>query len=123
VERVAARRVGAPVPTDGVPVRLGGNVEKRLRQVREEMARLQAELRVVEEQVAYARELADDAETRAVVSQTPLADRERSDARDGLRRVRRQHEEAAARVAELLTEQDALLERLLPPTGAGRCDG
>lgn len=108
---------------DGVRVRLGGNVEKRLAQVRQEMARLRAELRVLDEQVTYAREFADDADTRAVVSQTPLADRERGDAQDGLRRVRRQHDEAVARVAELVAEQDALLERLLPRTEAGRGDG
>jgi flagellar biosynthesis chaperone FliJ len=93
-------------------VRLRGNVSKRLAEVRDEVQRHRETLRVLDEQVAYAQEVADEASTRAIVSSTPLADRERREAEDDLRRVRRQRDETAARIEALLAEQDALLERI-----------
>jgi flagellar biosynthesis chaperone FliJ len=52
------------------------------------------------------------------VSATPLADRERRQAADDLRRVRRERDETAGRIAELLVEQDALLDRLAAEQGS-----
>jgi DNA-binding ferritin-like protein len=69
-------------------------------------------LKVLDEQVAYAREVADEAATRAVVSGNPLADRERRAAEDDLRRIRRERDERAQRLAALLAQQDALLDEL-----------
>jgi biopolymer transport protein ExbB/TolQ len=97
---------------DMAAVRLRGNVSKRLAEVRDEVRRHRETLRVLAEQVAYAEEVADEATTRALVSSTPLADRERQQADDDLRRVRRQHDETAARIQALLAEQDALLDRI-----------
>jgi cell division septum initiation protein DivIVA len=94
-------------------VRLSGNLEKRLAQVRDEIRHLRESLRVLDEQVSYQESVADDAETRAVVAQTPLADRERHEALRDLDRLRRQRREAADRIAELTAEQDDLLDRLL----------
>jgi hypothetical protein len=94
-------------------VRLSGNLEKRLAQVRDEIRHLRESVRVLDEQVAFQQSVADDAETRAVVAQTPLADRERHEALRDLDRLRRQRREAADRVAELTAEQDELLDRLL----------
>jgi flagellar biosynthesis chaperone FliJ len=96
-------------------LRARGNVEKRLSQVRSEMQHSRETLRVLDEQVAYLRGVADDAETRAAVSQTPLADRIHHDAMEDLRRVRRHRDETAAQIAELTAEQDQLLDRLLQP--------
>lgn len=62
--------------------------------------------------MAYTAEIADDASTRALVSATPLADRERRDAVDDTRRARAQRDGVAARIAELMAEQDRLLERM-----------
>lgn len=93
-------------------MRLHGNVQKRLTEARDEVRRLRETLRVLDEQVAYQQGLADDAETRATVAGTPLADRERRVAVEDLRRLRRQRDDTAARVEELTAEQDALLDRL-----------
>jgi hypothetical protein len=98
-------------------VRLRGNVHKRLADVRREVLRARAQLRVLEEQVAYAEEVADDAATRALVASTPLADRERQGAAEDLRRVRRDRDETAARLDALLAEQDDLLGRLAAGRG------
>jgi cell division septum initiation protein DivIVA len=90
-------------------------VQKRLTDVGEEVRRLREAVRVLDEQVAYAQEVADDAGTRAVVASTPLADRDRRQAEDDLRRVRRQRDDLAARITGLLAEQDTLLDRLTVP--------
>lgn len=93
-------------------MRRNGNVEKRLAQARDEVHRLRESLRVLDEQVAYQQSLADDAITRATVAGTPLADRERRETSEDLRRVQRQREETAERIATLTAEQDDLLDRL-----------
>lgn len=94
-------------------MRLHQNLQRRLVDVRAEITRLRESLRILDEQIAYQADVAADAETRALVAGTPLADRERRTTADDLRRVERQREEVAARVAELVAEQDDLLERLL----------
>lgn len=96
-------------------MRLRGNVGKRLAEVRDEMRRQRDTVRMLDEQVAYTKEVADDAATRALVSATPLADKERRDAADDLRRVSRERDEVRARIEALLAEQDALLDRMAPP--------
>jgi cell division septum initiation protein DivIVA len=92
---------------------LRGNVQKRLEEVRDEVRRLREELRVLDEQVTYQQELADEAATKAIVAETPLADRERHSAMEDLRRTRRHRDEVADRLTDLDAEQDELLERLL----------
>jgi cell division septum initiation protein DivIVA len=94
-------------------VRLRGNVEKRLAELRVEVRQLRENLHVLDEQIAYQQEVADDAETRALVAGTPLADRERHQAAEDLRRTRAQRDELVARIEGLTVEQDELLERLL----------
>jgi len=97
------------------------NLEKRLAEVRAESVALRESLRVLDEQLAYQQTLAEDAETRAVVASTPLADRARREAADDAHRTRRQREETASRLADLLAEQDTLLERLFAEfSGTGR---
>lgn len=93
-------------------MRLHSNVEKRLTEVRDEVRRLRETLRVLDEQLVYQQGVADDATTRATVAGTPLADRERREAVEDLRRLKRHRDESAARVDELMSEQDTLLERL-----------
>lgn len=93
-------------------MRVRSNLEKRLAEVRSEVTALRQGLGPLDEQVAYTAELAADAETRALVSATPLADRELGDAADDHRRTRRQRDEVRSRVDALLAEQDDLLDRL-----------
>lgn len=97
-----------------------GNLQRRLTEARDELARLRESLRILDQQVAFQRDVADEAETRAVVSQTPLADREAREAQGDLRRVLRQREEVAQAIAALAAEQDELLERLFRQQTAAR---
>ena len=101
-------------------MRVHANLRKRLGDVRDEMARLRDQLSVLDEQIAHQQGVADEAATRAVVSSTPLADRERRIAEDDLRRTQRQREETGTRLAELNEESDALLDRLLAQAGGDR---
>lgn len=97
-----------------------GNLQRRLTEARDELARLRESLRILDEQLAFQRDVSDEAETRAVVSQTPLADREAREAQNDLRRVQRQREEVARAISELSAEQDRLLDRLFEQQTAAR---
>ncbi len=89
------------------------NISERLSALSEEIAEEQTQLRILDEQVTFQQDVAEEARIRALVSETPLADREAREAADDLRRLVRSREEALARVAELRGEQDSLLERML----------
>ena len=99
---------------------LRGNLTKRLEEIREELTREREALRILDEQVAFQQSVADDAQTNAVVEESPLANRERREADGDLQRLRRQHGEHRQRVAELTAEQDRLLEEMFEQTGGGR---
>ena len=92
------------------------HVERALTQLGERLARCREDLRIVEEQILFQRDVVDEAETRMVVSETPLAEREHREARDDLGRLERQRSRVAAEIAELRREQDRLLDRLLEPS-------
>jgi hypothetical protein len=70
-------------------------------------------LRILDEQVVFQQDVSEEARIRALVSETPLADREAREAADDLRRLVRSRDDALVRVAELRAEQDSLLERML----------
>ena len=89
------------------------NVNERLASLSAEIAEEQIQLRILDEQLAFQSEVADDARIRALVSETPLADRESHIASDDLRRLERSRDESRRRLAELRAEQDSLLERML----------
>lgn len=89
------------------------HIEKSLAQLRERLTRLQDDLRIVEEQVMFQMDVVEDAETRMLLSETPLADREFRIARDDLQRLLRQRDEISSAIAEMRAEQDRLLDRML----------
>ncbi len=89
------------------------NVNERLASLSAEIAEEQVHLRILDEQLAFQSEVADDARIRALVSETPLADRESHIASDDLRRLERSRDESQRRLADLRAEQDSLLERML----------
>ena len=88
-------------------------VNQRLASLSAEIAEELIHLRILDEQLAFQSEVADDARIRALVSETPLADRESHIASDDLRRLERSRDEARRRLADLRAEQDSLLERML----------
>lgn len=89
-------------------------ISDRLSALSGELAEEQTQLRILEEQVIFQQEVAEEARIRALVSETPLADREARVAADDLARLVRSRDEVVARLAELRAEQDTLLERMLP---------
>ena len=98
---------------------LRGNLTKRLEDVRTELVRDREALRILDEQVSFQQGVAAEAETTAVVAETPLAHRERREADSDLQRLQTQRDELRARVAALVTEQDELLDRMFEQAGDG----
>lgn len=88
------------------------NVVDRLAALGAEIAEARTALRIIEEQLAFQEEVTEDARVRALVAETPLADREARIARDDVERIRRSRDDAARRLEELAAERDALLDRL-----------
>lgn len=87
-------------------------LERKLAQVSARLRQLRAELTVVDEQLAALSDAADDARLRALVSETPLAGREHTEAQRHADAMARHRSAVAASVAELERIQDELLDRL-----------
>lgn len=94
-------------------MRRGDRLRERLVRTQRQLERVRATRRVLAEQVAYLDEVAADAETRKLVAETPLADREWRDARRDRDRHRSLLEDADNEVRALRAQTDELLERLL----------
>jgi hypothetical protein len=88
-------------------------VEKRLSQAAERLKVLRAELKVVDEQLLFLTEAADEARLRALVSETPLADQEHREAQKHAEAMNRHRAELASSIQELERAQDELLDRLV----------
>jgi hypothetical protein len=95
-------------------------VRERLARIQSELRRVRATERVLAEQVAYLDAVADDAETRTLVSETPLAEREWRAARTDRDRHRALLEDARREAGDLVAEQDRLLDRLFELEAASR---
>ena len=88
-------------------------IHKTLADLSDDLTRTREDLRIVEEQLVFQTDVVEEAKTRMLVSETPIADREFRIARDDLDRLQRQRERLVGEVAELRREQDRLLDRLL----------
>jgi hypothetical protein len=88
------------------------NITERLSALSAEIAEERTQLAILEEQVAFQSEVSDDARIRALVSETPLADREARIAAEDLQRMVRSRDESKRRLEDLRAEQDGLLERM-----------
>ena len=87
-------------------------IERRLRAVSEQLKAARADLAVTEEQLVHLADEADDARLRALVSETPLAEKEHRKASRHAERLRTHRDRLQARIAALDAEQDDLLDRL-----------
>ena len=87
-------------------------VERKLLEVSERLKQLRAELRVTDEQVLHFADVADDARLRALVSETPLADRDHHDAQRHADAMSRHRDEVQSTIDQLERRQDELLDRL-----------
>src|SRR5205085_3231257 len=106
-----------PIIAAGMPRTLPGMsrslIERRLREVHDRLRRARDELAVLDEQLAVFAEAADDARLRALVSETPLANREHHEAQRHADAMARSRTALVATIAELEQTQDKLLDRLV----------
>ena len=91
-------------------------VERRLSQSSERLKQLRAELGVVDEQLVFFAEAADEARLRALVSETPLADKEHREAQKHAEAMSRRKAEIVATIQDMERAQDELLDRLVQET-------
>ena len=87
-------------------------VERRLIDVGDRLKKLRQQLAVANEQLLHFTDEADDARLRALVSETPLAEREFRDAQRHAELMRRSRDETLAEIAALEKSQDDLLDQL-----------
>ncbi|MEM8925343.1 MAG: hypothetical protein AAGD35_17710 [Actinomycetota bacterium] len=87
-------------------------IERKLRNLSQELSTLRNELRVIDEQLQYVVGEADDARLRSLVSETPLAAQEHREAAKTVNGVRKDREARVKRMAKLEERQDALLDEL-----------
>ena len=87
-------------------------VERRLRRVSGQLRSLRDDLRITEEHLNQLSDEADDARLRALVSETPLAEKEHRKASRHVERLRNHREKVMAKIVELDAMQDSLLDRL-----------
>ena len=87
-------------------------LERRLVEVSERLKRLREELVLTDEQVAHFSDAADDARIRALVSETPVADREHHEAQRHADAYERHRSEVQTSIEQLELKQDELLDRL-----------
>jgi hypothetical protein len=88
-------------------------LERRISEVSERLKRLRAELAVVDEQLAFFADAADEARLRALVSETPLADREHHDAQKHADAMAQSRADMVLGIQALERSQDELLDRLV----------
>ena len=91
------------------------NIVRSLADLGGRLARARQDLRISEEQLLFQAEVMEDARTRMLVSETPLAERDFREARDDYERLDRQRSRLSAEIADLQREQDRLLDRMLAP--------
>ena len=87
-------------------------VERRLRDVSGRLRSLREDLQITEEHLTQLIDEADDARLRALVSETPLAEKEHRQASRHAEALRNHRDDVVARIGSLEAEQDALLDRL-----------
>ena len=91
-------------------------VERKLSEGAERLRQVRAELAVVDEQLAFLADAADDTRLRAMVSETPMADKEHREAQKHADAMARHRGDLMKEIAELQRSQDELLERLFAET-------
>ena len=86
-------------------------IEKRLKDVGRRLSSLRTDLAVAEQAVIQVEGEADDARLRALVSETPLAEREHQEVRRQAEVQRRNRDVLRDEVAKLELRQDDLLDQ------------
>lgn len=89
------------------------STERRLFDVAQRLGRARAELAVIDEQLEALTDAADEACVRSLVSETPLAHKEFTEAQRHADAMARTRQMVAGSIAELLVTQDQLLDKLV----------
>jgi hypothetical protein len=89
------------------------DIQKSLHEVGDRLNKARSDLKIVEEQVLFQMDVVEETNTRMVVAETPIADREYQIAREDLNRLEKERERVTAEIAELKREQDRLLDLML----------
>ena len=92
------------------------SIERELTGLSAESRSLREELAVVDEQLDHFADAADDARLRAMVSETPQAESEASQAARTVAAFQRDREAKLRRLAAIEARQDALLDQLTEVT-------
>ena len=119
--RITTPTGGAPRSAAAHPSREGWqtytsglmNIEKSLAEIGDRLNKARNDLRIVEEQLLFQMDVVEETKTRALVAETPLADREYRMARDDHDRLVKQRDEVQRDILDLQKEQDRLLDRML----------
>jgi hypothetical protein len=88
-------------------------IERRLTDIAQRLKRARQDLAVTDEQLAVMNDAAEDARLRALVSETPLANKEYQEAQRHADAMQRSRTALVATIAELRQAQDELLDRLV----------
>ncbi len=88
-------------------------IERRLTEMSQRLKRARQDLAVVDEQLEVMTDAAEDARLRALVSETPLANKEYQEAQRHADAMGRSRKALLHTVAELRQAQDELLDRLV----------
>jgi chromosome segregation ATPase len=87
-------------------------LKRRLTVLSARLKTLRGEIDVADEQIRHLRDDAEDAETRAIVSENSAATREAREAREQVDAMRTHRDRMAREVAQLERQQDELLDQL-----------
>ena len=85
--------------------------ERRLAELADRLKRLRADLEVSEEQFLHFEDLAEDARLRALVSETPAAERQHRDATRQAEAMARHRTRLREEIRSLEEQQDELLDK------------
>ena len=88
------------------------SVERRLRDVGKRLTKHRDDLRIAEEQLAQLVDEADDARLRALVSETPISEREHKHAARHADKMRRHRADLQDKISELESRQNQLLDEI-----------
>lgn len=88
------------------------NVQKAFAQIEDRLAKAREELHILEEQLFFQIDVLEEANTRMVVAETPLAEREYRVAKDDHQRLEQERARVLNTIEELKRDQDKLLDLL-----------
>lgn len=88
-------------------------IKRRLTALGDDLRAAKSEVAMLDEQVAHFADAAEDARLRAMVSETPLADKEHREASKTVSNLTKDRQKWSERVASLEVQQDELLDQLM----------